>query len=61
MSKRGCTDFRHSLFTFQLFMYESLSIWYHYLIKRTRDVSNCPFLLFVIITMKNSILISGIS
>ena len=35
---------RGSSFTFQLFIYESLSIQYHYSIKRTRDV---PLKLFM--------------
>lgn len=34
---------RSSSFTFQLFIYESLSIEYHYQIKRTRDVVCCIF------------------
>lgn len=36
----------HPLFTFQLFIYKSLSTWYNYPIKRTRDVWNLYFIAF---------------
>ena len=39
LSQKSGREYESSpLFTFQLFIYESLSIRYHYPIKRTRDV-----------------------
>ncbi len=63
VAKKSKKDGRRNMpaiFTFQLFIYESLSIWYHYPIKRTRDVEvikssyiATSFLLFNLITIKS--------